>query len=335
MPRESAPAIERLEREVRARRASIAALADSVRSVIVGQQEVIREVLLALLAGGHTLLEGVPGLGKTLLIRTIAQSLELEYSRIQFTPDLMPADIVGTMVIMEDDRGGREFRFQKGPIFGNVILADEINRATPKTQSALLEAMEEASVTVARTTHRLPAPFYVLATQNPLEMEGTYPLPEAQLDRFLFKVHVKTGGLGELVQILDRTTGSTAVSVSKVAGADDVLGARELVREIVVSDAVKQSIARIVLATHPESKDAPDPVKRFVKYGASPRGAQAIALTGKALAFLKGRYNLAPEDVREVAIPALRHRLLLNFEGEAENVDRDDLIRQVLDRAAV
>ncbi|MBI1851719.1 MAG: MoxR family ATPase [Planctomycetes bacterium] len=336
MARDGAPSasLERLESEVRARRAAVAALEESVRSVIVGQQGVIREVLLALLAGGHTLLEGVPGLGKTLLIRTIAQSLDLEFSRIQFTPDLMPADIIGTMVIVEDERGGREFRFQKGPIFGNIILADEINRATPKTQSALLEAMEESSVTVARTTHRLTAPFYVLATQNPLEMEGTYPLPEAQLDRFLFKVQVKTGGLSELTQILDRTTGSSTITVSKVAAAEDVLGARELVREIVVSDAVKEMIGKIVLATHPESKEAPDAVKRFVKYGASPRGAQAIALSGKALAFLKGRYNVAPDDVREVARPALRHRLLLNFEGEAEGVDRDDLVRQVLERVS-
>jgi MoxR-like ATPase len=327
-------ALEKLEKEVAARRAAVCALEESVQSVIVGHRGVIREVLLALLAGGHTLLEGVPGLGKTLLVRTLAQSLDLEFSRIQFTPDLMPADIIGTMVIVEGERGGREFRFQRGPIFGNIILADEINRATPKTQSALLEAMEEASVTVARTTHALEAPFYVLATQNPLEMEGTYPLPEAQLDRFVLKLQVKAGGLSELTEILDRTTGSSSASVARVASGEDILGAREIVREIVVSPSVKETIGRIVLATHPDSDQAPEPVRRFVKYGSSPRGAQAIALSGKALAFLKGRYNLALEDVREVAIPALRHRLLLNFEGEAEGVDRDELVRQVLERVA-
>ncbi len=321
-----------LERELAAKREVVRAVEDNVRSVIVGHHDVIREVLLALLAGGHTLLEGVPGLGKTLIVRTLAQSLDLEFSRIQFTPDLMPADIVGTMVIAEDERGGREFRFQKGPIFGNVILADEINRATPKTQSALLEAMEEASVTVARTTHRLKAPFYVLATQNPLEMEGTYPLPEAQLDRFLFKVQVTAGGLEDLTQILDRTTGTSTPQVGKVASGTDILGLREIVREVVVSPAVKEMIGRIVLATHPNSERSPEPVRRYVKYGASPRGAQAIALTGKALAFLEGRYHLAAEDVRKVARPALRHRILRNFVGGAEGVDRDGLIREVLDR---
>jgi MoxR-like ATPase len=300
-----------------------------IGKVIVGQDAVVESVLVAILSGGHALLEGVPGLGKTLLVRTISEALSLPFNRIQFTPDLMPADITGTNIVIEDPAGGRMFKFQSGPIFASIILADEINRATPKTQSALLEAMQEHSVTVAGTIHRLGEPFFVLATQNPLEQEGTYPLPEAQLDRFLFKVLVPFPTLSDLSSIVDRTTGTQANSAAPVLNGAEILEMQRLAREIVVEGLVKEYALRTVLATHPDSEYAPASVKRFSRYGASPRGAQALILASKIHALLQGRYNVALDDVDRVAPPALRHRIILNFEGEAEGVTTDTLVQDI------
>ena len=298
---------------------------------IVGQRTVIRHTLICLLTGGHILLEGVPGLGKTMLVRKLAQALDLDFSRIQFTPDLMPADIIGTDILEESEGGRRAFRFQRGPVFTNLLLADEINRATPKTQSALLEAMQEQTVTVANRSYPLAAPFMVLATQNPIEMEGTYPLPEAQLDRFLFKVNVDFPSVDELSEILNRTTGASEPTVEKVADGEAVLAMRELARSVPAASTVSQYAARLVVATHPNSDAAPEIVQRFVRYGSSPRGAQALILGGKVNALLEGRYNVAFEDLQSVAPAALRHRILLNFEGQAEDVRPDEVIREVLD----
>lgn len=306
------------------------AIENEVGKVIVGQKEVVRPVLTGIIAGGHILLEGVPGLGKTMLIRTMGQALDLKFSRIQFTPDLMPADIVGTEILVEGE-AGREFRFQPGPVFANLILADEINRATPKTQSALLEAMQEHSVTVADQTYHLDEPFFVLATQNPLEMEGTYPLPEAQLDRFLFKVNVRFPSTEDLTQILARTTGSEQPEASAVASGSQVLGMRDLARRVPVASHVGAWAARLVVATHPDSPEAPELVRRYVRYGASPRGGQALLLGGKVTALLAGRYNVSFEDLRSVAHLALRHRLLLNFEGLAEGITPDAIISELMD----
>ena len=306
------------------------AIAGQLAKVIVGHEQAAGEVLTCILAGGHALLEGVPGLGKTLLVRTLADVLDLGFSRIQFTPDLMPADITGTSIVEADEAGAKSFRFQPGPIFANVILADEINRATPKTQSALLEAMQEHTVSVARTTHRLPEPFFVLATQNPLEMEGTYPLPEAQLDRFMLKVLVGSPDVDQLVGILDRTTGSDVPRASTVADARGVLGMQELVRRIPAAEAVKNYVARIVRATHPEAELAPALARKYVRYGSSPRGAQAILLASKVRALRAGRSNVAFEDVRAVVAPALRHRLILSFEGQADGVVADDLLDEIV-----
>ncbi len=302
-----------------------------VAKVIVGQQEVVRHVLISIIAGGHTLLEGVPGLGKTMLIRTFGEVLDLSFARIQFTPDLMPADIVGTEILI-DQNGQREFRFQPGPVFANLVLADEINRATPKTQSALLEAMQEHSVTVAKQTYQLQEPFFVLATQNPLEMEGTYPLPEAQLDRFLFKVNVLFPSSEELTQILVRTTGEHTSQALKVISAEQILAMRALGRQVPAASQIGEYIARLVVATHPNSPDAPELVKRYVRYGSSPRGGQAIMLGAKVTALLNGRYNVAFEDVRAMAPAALRHRLLLSFEGLADEIPPDKILSELLEQ---
>ncbi|HUU21681.1 MAG TPA: MoxR family ATPase [Phycisphaerae bacterium] len=310
--------------------ADYARIAEQVARVIVGMDETVEEVLLCLLAGGHALLEGVPGLGKTLLVRTLAETLDLTFSRVQFTPDLMPADIIGTNILQADEDGTRAFRFQRGPIFGHLILADEINRATPKTQSAVLEAMQEGTVSVARTRHKLPSPFFVLATQNPLEMEGTYPLPEAQLDRFMLKILLRSPQLSELTAILDRTTGAETPAAAKSVTGRRVEQMRQEVRQVVAASHVKEYIGRIVLATHPDSDRAGEPVRRLVRYGCSPRGAQAMLLTAKVLALRAGRANVAFQDVRRVAAPALRHRLILSFEGQAEGADPDQIIRTVL-----
>jgi len=301
-----------------------------IKKRIVGNDEVIDQVLTAMFAGGHVLLEGVPGLGKTLMVRTISDAMQLEFHRIQFTPDLMPADITGTTIIHDDEHGGRQFRFQPGPIFANLVLADEINRATPKTQSAVLEAMQDRSVTVGGTTHALPAPFWVLATQNPIEMEGTYPLPEAQVDRFLFKIDVKPQGEEELLGIIQRTTGDEEAAIERVVGPDEIRDLQHLVRQVMAAEFVQRYAARIALGTHPESPYATDMTNQFVRFGASPRGVQSLILGAKVRALLAGRYTVACEDLREVARPALRHRVIRNFEAEADGISADSVLDRLL-----
>lgn len=300
-----------------------------VSRVIVGQGDVIRDVLIAVLAGGHALLEGVPGLGKTMLVRTLADVLDLSFGRVQFTPDLMPADITGTEIMDEDEDGRRSFRFQRGPLFANLVLADEINRATPKTQSALLEAMQERTVTSGTISHPLPRPFFVLATQNPIEQEGTYPLPEAQLDRFLYKINVGYPTAVELSEILDRTTGATTAEVRTVAGAADLIAMQQVVLDVPMPTDVRDYASRLVVASHPG--DSPSPlVNRLLRYGSSPRGAQALVLGAKTVALLDGRANASFEDVDSVSGAALRHRLLLNFEGQAEGASTDEVIADLV-----
>ncbi|MCC6493181.1 MAG: MoxR family ATPase [Pirellulales bacterium] len=304
---------------------------DEIAKFIVGQREIVEQVLLAVVSGGHVLLEGVPGLGKTALVNTLAQALHLKFQRIQFTPDLLPADVVGTQVLVE--RGGaKSLDFQPGPVFCNVLLADEINRATPKTQSALLETMQEKAVTVAGRTHRLDAPFFVLATQNPIEQEGTYPLPEAQLDRFFFKLFVKLPDHAEFAEILRRTGGAAPPTIDAVASGEDMLAMGRTLRETPIDDAVQDHLIRIVRATHPSSEDAPPEVRKFVRHGASPRGAQAMLAASRGRALLAGRYHVSRDDVSAVAAPALRHRIILSFEGEAEGIRADELIDRVVRR---
>jgi MoxR-like ATPase len=308
-------------------------------SIVVGQERVIRELLLALLAGGHVLLEGVPGLGKTLLVRTLSDALALKFSRIQFTPDLMPADIVGTTIVTEQSdhnaAGSRRvFSFQPGPIFANIVLADEINRATPKTQSALLEGMQEHTVSVGDTTRPLPKPFFVLATQNPLEMEGTYPLPEAQLDRFLLKVLVRFPGAKDLMRIIDTTVGTQTLRATHVASGEQLMELIETARAVPVATHVKEYAVRLLLATHPDQEDAPEQVQKYVRYGASPRGLQALIMTGKVRALLEGRYNVSLEDLQAVAFPALRHRIILNFDGLADGVTPEELIETIIEETS-
>jgi MoxR-like ATPase len=312
-------------------RETAAAIEAQIGRVIVGQKELIRQTLITLLAGGNALLEGVPGLGKTMLVRTLAQAVDCAFSRIQFTPDLMPADIVGTNLIVEDENGRRQFQFEPGPVFANLVLADEINRATPKTQSAMLEAMQEHSVTVAKATRPLPEPFFVLATQNPLEMEGTYPLPEAQLDRFFFKIQVPFPSAGELVEIANRTTGDHTPAAEPAADGERIQAMQTLARGVPVASHVMAYAARLLTATHPGNPDSPEGVRRYVRYGASPRGMQALILAGKIMALMDRRYNLAYEDIRETALPALRHRLILNFEAQAEGINTDTVIEQMLE----
>ncbi len=318
------------EARVREFVAAFEGLRTEVEKVIVGHREIITHVLVGLFAGGHVLLEGVPGLGKTLLIKTLAEGLELKFARIQFTPDLMPADIIGTNMIVEDTEGRKHFQFQPGPVFAHIVLADEINRATPKTQSALLESMQEGAVTVGGVSRPVPSPFFVLATQNPIEMEGTYPLPEAQLDRFLLKLRVRYPALEELNAIIDRTTRARPATVNRVLNGPSVLAFRELIREVPVASHVRDLASTIVMATHPEWEHAPEPTRRFVRYGASPRGAQALVLGAKVLALADGRYNVSVDDLRALAAPALRHRIILNFEGEAEAVDVDRLVDEIV-----
>lgn len=309
-----------------------ARLREEIGEVLVGQQEAVDGALTCLSAGGHALLEGVPGLGKTLLVRSLADALDTRFSRIQFTPDLMPSDVTGTNIIVDTPQG-REFRFHPGPVFGNIVLADEINRATPKTQSALLEAMQERNVTAGGEVRPLPEPFLVLATQNPIEMEGTYPLPEAQLDRFMLKLIVQFPNEAELGAILERTTTREEPRVASIATGDDIAGMQQVVRSVVLADHVKSFLLRIVLATHPDQELAPADVRRYVRYGSSPRGAQALALAAKVRALLDGRYNVAFEDVEAVSHMALRHRLILNFEAEAEQIQADAVITAAVEAA--
>ena len=308
----------------------IGALREEIGRVIVGNREVIDGVLSCMLGSSHALLEGVPGLGKTMLVRTLADVLGLEFSRIQFTPDLMPADIIGTVVLEEGASGARQLEFRRGPIFANIVLADEVNRATPKTQSALLEAMQEHRVTVGRTTHVISEPYFVLATQNPLEMEGTYPLPEAQLDRFFYKLEVPFPSRDELHAIIDRTTSTQHAQVKRVLTREQILQMQALVRRVPVARHVQDYAIRVLQATHPTGEEAPELVKRFVRTGGSPRGAQAMLLGAKVRALFDGRFAASIDDVKPTALPALRHRVLLSFEGEAEGVAPDRVIGEIL-----
>lgn len=296
---------------------------------IIGQRSIIRQVLLAILSDGNVLLEGVPGLGKTELVKAVSKVLSTSFSRVQFTPDLMPADVTGTNLIIKEN-GNNVFQFEPGPVFANIVLADEINRATPKTQSALLEAMQEKTVTVGKNTYELPKPFMVLATQNPIENEGTYPLPEAQLDRFLFKLLVEFPTKEELKEIMDITVTNQQVNLESVITGDDILKIRNVIRDMPISDAVMDYALSLVVATHPESETAPEITKKYVQNGASPRAAQAIIKTAKARAFMEGRYNVAFEDIKFVAYPALRHRLALNFEAVSEGINADTVISELL-----
>src|SRR6266852_3526901 len=305
-------------------------LRGEVGKVIVGHDEVINHVLVSLFAGGHVLLEGVPGLGKTLLVRTLGEALDLGFNRIQFTPDLMPADILGTNMVMETSGGRREFQFQKGPIFANLILTDEINRATPKTQSALLEAMQEHQVTAAGEVRKLGDLFFVMATQNPIDQEGTYPLPEAQLDRFFFKLIVGYPSADELTEVLTRTTENARVEINKVLARETLLELQKLVREVPVASHVKGYAVRLILATHPKTETAAPVASQYLRFGSSPRGAQTLLLAGKVRALAEGRFNVSFDDIEAVAQPALRHRLILNFEAEAEGITTDHVIGQIL-----
>ena len=302
-----------------------------VQKRIVGQDEIIEGVLLCLLADGHALLEGVPGLGKTQLVHTLSEVLNLSFSRIQFTPDMMPSDITGTMLLIENAQGRKQFEFQKGPVFSQIVLADEINRATPRTQSALLEAMQERTVSVARTSHKLDEPFCVLATQNPLELEGTYPLPEAQLDRFLFKLHVNYPDADEMLEIMRRTTRDGDVPIERVIDSETIQWMRQLVRRVPIVEHVERYIIALIRATHPDNSDAPEITKQYVELGGSIRGVQAVTLTAKIKALLDERYNVAFEDVQAVALPALRHRIFLNYEGKGEDINTDDVVTRILE----
>ena len=306
------------------------ALRAEIGKVMVGHVEIVDGTLIAILGAGHVLLEGVPGLGKTLLVRTLGQVLDLSFSRVQFTPDLMPADILGTNLVVENPDGRREFQFQRGPIFAHLILADEINRATPKTQSALLEAMQEKQVTAAGEVRKLPEPFFVLATQNPIDQEGTYPLPEAQLDRFFFKLLVGYPSAVELTEVLNRTTQPGRVEINKIVSGDGLIELQNLVREVPVASHVKDYAVRLVMATHPKTETAAPIASQYLRFGSSPRGAQTLMLAAKVRALAEGRFNASFDDVQSAALAALRHRLILNFEAEAEGITTDHIITQIL-----
>ena len=303
-----------------------------VGKVIVGHDEIVHGVLTCMMIGGHCLLEGAPGLGKTLLVRTLSETLNLDFNRIQFTPDLMPADILGTNMVVETPSGGKAFEFQQGPIFTQICLADEINRATPKTQSAMLETMQEGTVTVAGTRYELKKPFFVLATQNPIEQEGTYPLPEAQLDRFLFKLNVGYSGREDLGTIIDRTTRGISVQPENVLDGKQILEMQQLVREVILADHIRDYIVRLTLATHPEGEFAAAITNRYLRWGSSPRGAQTMVLASKVRALLEGRFNVSFEDVRRVYLPAMRHRVIANFEAQAEGVTTDEVLLEILEQ---
>ncbi|MGA2715277.1 MAG: MoxR family ATPase [Bryobacteraceae bacterium] len=308
---------------------------DEIAKIIVGQQSVVDGVLICLLGGGHVLLEGVPGLGKTTLLRTLARALSLRYSRIQFTPDLMPADIVGSMIMETDDHGHKMLRFQPGPIFAHLVLADEINRATPKTQSALLEAMQERTVTSGTVTHELESPFLVMATQNPIEMEGTYPLPEAQLDRFLMKILVTYPTRLELSRIVERTIAREDTTVHAVLDRDDVLQLRSVCREVLIAPHVQDYAVQLVMATQPDEKEAHELARKYIRYGSSPRGAQALVECGRVLALLRGRFHLSVEDIKELAPAVLRHRIILNFDAHADGKTADSILAAIISGVTV
>ena len=316
--------------EVESIRKNFSLIANELAKIIVGQELLIKHLFICLLCGGHALIEGVPGLGKTLIVRSLSKILDLKYSRIQFTPDLMPADILGTNIVKEDGRGSRYFEFYKGPIFGQLILADEINRASPKTQSALLEAMQEGKITVFGSQYTLAPPFMVLATQNPIEMEGTYPLPEAQIDRFFFKLKIDYPNQEELQEILEKTTEDYHYELNRVIGADSILKMKSLIKKVPVASHIKAFATRLVLVSHPANDQATDRIKEYVLFGASPRGVQSLILAGKVSALLDGRYNVSLEDIQDVAKPALRHRMVLNIRGETEGVDVDELVDEIL-----
>ena len=318
------------EEQIQTFRQAYAALRAELGKVIVGQDSVVEGTLIALFAGGHVLLEGVPGLGKTLLVRTLGEVLDLSFSRIQFTPDLMPADILGTNIVMEVPGGRREFQFQRGPIFAHLILADEINRATPKTQSATLEAMQEHQVTAGGELRKLVEPFFVMATQNPIDQEGTYPLPEAQLDRFFFKILVGYPSADELTEVLSRTTTGARAEVERVLTREALMELMKLVREVPVASHVKDYAVRLVLATHPKTETAAPMASQYLRFGSSPRGGQTLLLAGKVRALTEGRFNVSFDDIQAVAASALRHRLILNFEAEAEGITTDHIIGQIL-----
>jgi MoxR-like ATPase len=318
------------EEQIASFRDTHAALQNEIGKVIVGHEAIVENTLIALFAGGHVLLEGVPGLGKTLLVRTLGEVLDLSFNRIQFTPDLMPADILGTNIVMETPGGRREFQFQRGPIFAHLILADEINRATPKTQSAMLEAMQEKQVTAGGEIRRLAEPFFVMATQNPIDQEGTYPLPEAQLDRFFFKLLVGYPSADDLNEVINRTTAGARAEVGKVLNRETLIDLMKLVREVPVASHVKDYAVRLVLATHPKTDTAVPIVNQYLRFGSSPRGAQTLILAGKVRAVAQGRFNVSFEDIQSAALGALRHRLILNFEAEAEGITTDHIVAQVL-----
>ena len=316
--------------EVESIRKNFSLIVNELAKIIVGQELLIKHLFICLLCGGHALIEGVPGLGKTLIVRSLSKILDLKYSRIQFTPDLMPADILGTNIVKEDGRGNRSFEFYKGPIFGQLILADEINRASPKTQSALLEAMQEGKITVFGSQYTLAPPFMVLATQNPIEMEGTYPLPEAQIDRFFFKLKIDYPNQEELQEILEKTTEDYHYELNRVIGAESILKMKSLIKKVPVASHIKAFATRLVLVSHPANEHATDRIKEYVLLGASPRGVQSLILAGKVSALLDGRYNVSLEDIQDVAKPALRHRMVLNIRGETEGVDVDELVDEIL-----
>ena len=323
---------ETMERRAEEFKQRYTAIQEQIGRVIVGHEEIVHGVLTCLFVGGHCLLEGVPGLGKTLLVRTLAQVLDLDFSRIQFTPDLMPADILGTNMVMETVEGKRFFEFQQGPIFTQICLADEINRATPKTQSAMLETMQEGAVTAAGTRYQLKRPFLVMATQNPIEQEGTYPLPEAQLDRFMFKLLVGYSDRDQLAAIVDRTTRHETIEPAQVMDGEEILRWQGLVREVILADHLRDYLVRLVLATHPGGTYALPAANKSIRWGASPRAAQALALTAKVRALLDGRYNVSFEDVRRVYLPALRHRIIVNFEAQAEGIQPDQILLELLEQ---
>ena len=320
-----------VERQIEEFRDHFKRVSEEVSRIIVGNDEVIAGVMTCLLVKGHVLLEGIPGVGKTKLVQTLADVTHLKFSRIQFTPDLMPGDIIGTNVVREDDVGAKHFEFQRGPIFANMVLADEINRATPKTQSALLEAMQENSVSAGGTTHKLDQPFFVLATQNPIEMEGTYPLPEAQMDRFLFKLRLDFPAADQLYSIVDRTTQQAEPDVNRVLEQEQILEMRDIARAVPVSKPVMEYAIAITLATHPESEKGHDMARKYVRFGSSPRGVQSLILGAKVNALMSDRVHVSCEDVRAVTMPALRHRVLLNFEAEAERIETDDILQRILE----